>query len=103
MVLASGVCVGGLSELELSDVVFELAVARLCEAVALFAFTVLPGNALAATSENTAVSASDPATIQRLALLSRRKAASRADVCRGDMANGPLGKPRSATSLRSEG
>jgi hypothetical protein len=38
-----------------------------------------------------------------LALLSRRKAASRADVCRGDMANGPLGKPRSATSLRSEG
>jgi hypothetical protein len=102
VVLASGVCVGGLSELELL-VLFELAVARLCEAVALFALTVLPGNALAATSENTAVSASEPATIQRLARLSRRNAASRADVCRRDIANGPRGKSRSATSLRSGG
>jgi hypothetical protein len=94
--------VGGLSELD-PPAAFELEVALLCEAVALFALAVLPGKALAATSENTAVSASDPATIQRLARLSRRKAASRADVCRGDISNGLGGAPRSATSLRSGG
>jgi hypothetical protein len=66
-----------LSALVLLDDAFEAA-DRLCEAVALFALTLLPGNALAATSENTAVSASEPATIQRLARRSRRRAAFRA-------------------------
>lgn len=37
---------------------------------------VLPGNALAATSENAAVSATEPATNQRLMRFSLRRAAS---------------------------
>jgi hypothetical protein len=42
--------------------------------------TVRPGNALAATSENTAVSATEPAISQWLARRSLRSAASRALV-----------------------
>ena len=93
---------GGFSEPELPEDAFELAAGCL-DAVTLLGLTVFPGNALAATSENTAVSASEPATIQRLARLNLRRAASRAVVCLGDIANGGDGKPRSATSLRSGG
>ena len=78
VVLAWGACVGGFSELEPLDDPFELPPERLCEVVAPAAFAVLPGKALAATSESTAVSASEPATIQRLAWPSRRSAAFRA-------------------------
>jgi hypothetical protein len=47
-----------------------------CEPVPPAAFALRPGKALAATSEKTAVSATDPAIIQRLARLSRRSATS---------------------------
>jgi hypothetical protein len=46
------------------------------EPVPLALFAVRPGKALAATSEKTAVSATDPAIIQRLVRLSRRSATS---------------------------
>jgi hypothetical protein len=73
VVLDCGAWVGGLSEpVELEDW------AGPCERVpfALAAFALRPGKALAATSEKMAASAREPATIQRLALLSRRKATS---------------------------
>lgn len=47
-----------------------------CDGVPVAALALRPGNALAATSEKTAVSATDPATIQRLARLSLRSATS---------------------------
>jgi hypothetical protein len=65
--------------------------------------TVFPGNALAATSENTAVSATEPVTSQRLTRLSLRSAASLALTDLGDMVNGGDGMPRSWSKLRSGG
>jgi hypothetical protein len=47
-----------------------------CDFVAPAAFTVLPGKALAATSANTAVNATEPANSQRLTRLNLRRAAS---------------------------
>lgn len=65
--------------------------------------TVLPGKALAATSANTPVRATEPAISQRFARLSLRSAASLAVVGLGGMVNGDGGRPRIETKLRSGG
>jgi hypothetical protein len=74
-VLACGTCAGGWTELE--DPLESRLEAPERDPLAPAALTVLPGKALAATSANTPVSAIEPATSQRLARLSLRKAASR--------------------------
>jgi hypothetical protein len=108
----SGVAVGSGVVLALGDwaggwigfvAALELFVLAFFDPLALLALTVLPGNALAATSENTPVRATDPAISQRFALLSLRSAASLAFVCLGYMVNGGGGKPRPVTRPRSGG
>lgn len=82
MVLDRGACVGGcrgvVARVEARVLLVDArgpAVPRAFEPL-----MVRPGNALAATSENTAVSATEPAISQRLARRSLRSAASRALV-----------------------
>ncbi len=74
----------------------------LFELLAPAALTVLPGKALAATSANTPVSATEPATSQRFARLSLRRAASLAFVDLGDMTSDD-GRPRNVTKPHSWG
>jgi hypothetical protein len=73
-VLACGTCAGGL--IELGDLELCLALARGRERLAPAVFTALPGKALAATSANTPVSATEPATSQRFTRLNLRSASS---------------------------
>ena len=73
---ASGACAGALRAF--AGLAFCVAV--VCLAPAPFAAVlarVLPGKACAATSENTAVSITEPASSQRLQRVNRRRAASR--------------------------
>jgi hypothetical protein len=66
------------------------------------ALTVLPGKALAATSANTPVRATEPAMSQRLTRLSLLSAASRVLVGLCGIANDGE-RPRNVTKSRSEG
>jgi hypothetical protein len=97
-----GTCTGGWidPEEELEDAL-ELWPVLERDPVAPDALTVLPGKALAATSENTPVSATEPATNQRLVRLNLRRAASLAFVGLCGIASGDGEKPRSATRLRN--
>lgn len=99
MLLTLGACAGGW--IGFADAL-EVLVLVFCESLAAAALTVLPGKALAATSANTPVSATEPATSQRFARLSLRKAASLAFVDLGDMASDD-GKPRNVTKPHSWG
>jgi hypothetical protein len=104
VVLGRGARVGGWSDLTVLEEPLEpLRSERGREPVGDDVLTVFPGNALAATSENTAVSATEPVTSQRLARLSLRSAASLAAADLGDMVNGGGGRPRSGSKLRSGG
>jgi len=99
VVLALGACAGGW----IGFAALEVLVLVFFESLAPAALTVLPGKALAATSANTPVSVTEPATSQRFARLNRRRAASLAFVCLGDMFSGGDGKPRSVTKPRNGG
>lgn len=82
VVLGRGACAGGVNGLVVPVEVCVPLVERR-EPVVPWAFELLrvrPGNAFAATSENTAVSATEPAISQRLVRRSLRSAASRALV-----------------------
>jgi hypothetical protein len=67
VVLDRGACAGGLSDLVVLEGLLGSSSTREREPGAFEVVTTLPGSALAATSVNTAVSATEPVTSQRLA------------------------------------